>query len=94
MNLESYPAGTTVRLRCNFYDFDNITKVDPSLLKVLIYNYKQEIVERLTPTKEETGKYYLDYITPNKAQTVYYEWYGEINGLPSIKRDGFTTKFM
>ncbi|MGD6876746.1 hypothetical protein [Bacillus infantis] len=93
MTLKSYPAGTTVRLHCTFYDFDN-EKVDPSLLKVLIRNYQQQIVEQLTPTKKITGEYYLDYITPNKPQTVYYEWYGEIDGLPSIKRDGFVTKFM
>lgn len=91
--MKTYPTGTTVRLKCAFFDFNN-EKVDPQLVRVLIYNYKYEVIEQLNATKESVGEYFLDYITTNKSQTFYYEWYGEINGQPSIKRDSFITKFM
>ena len=43
--------------------------------------------------KIKTGEYYFDYI-PTKSGKVYYEWYGEIAGKPSIKRDVLTAQFI
>jgi hypothetical protein len=91
--LKSYPFGTTVRLNCTFKDFNN-ENIDPQIVRVIIYNYKYDLLETLTATKKAIGEYFLDYKTPNKSQTFYYEWYGEIDGMPSIIRSGFITKFM
>lgn len=91
--MNSYITGTTVRLHCTFKDF-NDEKIDPQIVKVIIYDYKYNIIEELVAVKRDIGEYFVDYITPIKSKSLYYEWYGEIDGMPSIKRDGFTTKFI
>lgn len=91
-----YHYGDTVRLECVFYDFNN-EKVDPELVKIIIYDAKyNKIFEEILGINNKTGvgEYFYDYTTEQKAQRLYYEWYGEINGKPSLKRGEFITKFI
>jgi hypothetical protein len=94
--MSTYQYGNTVRLECNFYDFSGLS-VNPDFVKVVIYNSKYEVIftETLSiSNRSDVGKYFYDYITEKKEQKIYYEWYGEINGKPSIKRGQFITKFI
>lgn len=94
--MNKYQAGTTVRIECTFFDF-NGEKVDPEFIKLIIYNYKYEIINTINiniNNKISTGQYYYDYITSKEQQQLCYEWYGEINDLPSLKRGQFTTSFI
>lgn len=93
-NTSTYQCGNTVRFECKFYDFDN-NKVNPDVAKLIVYNYKYEIIhEKLVDGGVNLGEYSFDYVTENKAQRLYYEWYGEINGKPSLKRGEFATRFI
>ncbi|PLR99661.1 hypothetical protein [Bacillus sp. T33-2] len=92
--MKSYPTGTTVTLRCTFKNEEG-QSVDPTVVKLIIYNHKYEITETINvTTKKEVGEYYHRYVTPAKSQTIIYEWNGEIDGLPSVERNSFLTKFM
>lgn len=91
-----YQHGNTVRFECSFFDFDK-TSVDPQLVKFIIYNNKYEIIlENILADSNKigVGDYFFDYITTKEIKKYYYEWYGEINGTPSIKRGQFATKFI
>lgn len=92
----TYQHGNTVRLDCFFYDF-NGKPLAPDLVKLIIYNSNYEILlEEImnTNNKKGEGEYFYDYITEDKRQVIYYEWYGEINGKPSLKRGSFATTFI
>lgn len=92
----TYQYGNTVRFDCLFFDF-NGDKVNPDLVKIIIYNSRHEILlEEIMKTENQRsiGEYFYDYVTEDKKQTVYYEWYGEINGKPSLKRGQIATNFM
>lgn len=92
--IAAYQYGNTVRLDCSFHDFEN-NKIKPDLVKIIFYNYKYEIIfETVVPEGNIVGDYFYDYITESKPQRIYYEWYGEINGKPSLKRGEFVTKFI
>lgn len=94
--LKVYQYGNTVRLECVFFDFQG-NKVDPQLVKITIYNQRYENIFNETlgiNNRKDTGEYFFDYVTENKEQKLYYEWYGEINGKPSLKRGEFMTKFI
>ena len=94
--VNAYQYGTTVRLECAFYDFDDV-KINPDSVKIIIYNARYEILIEQTLVidgQKNIGEFFYDYITESKKQTIYYEWYGEINGKPSLKRGEFTTKFI
>lgn len=90
----TYQYGTTVRFTCEFYDFDKNLK-SPNVVKVKIYDYKYNLVfESSNVTKVDEGKYYFDYVPENENKVYYYEWYGEIDGTPSLRRGSFMTKFI
>ena len=94
--INSYQIGNTVRFSCTFLDF-NGEKIDPSVVKMIIYNSIYEIMLEEVVTvanKQGIGEYFYDYITVGKNYTLYYEWYGEINGKPSLKRGTITTNFI
>jgi hypothetical protein len=91
-----YQYGNTIRFECNFFDFDD-ANVDPQLIKLIIYSNKYEIIHENilgAGNKVGVGEYFFDYITTKEIQKYYYEWYGEINGTPSIKRGQFSTVFI
>ena len=94
MNIYQY--GDTIRFECVFYNFEG-EKVDPQLIKVVIYDQKYKVLktEVLTSVNKKTiGEYFYDYTTQPKEQKLYYEWYGEIDGTPSLRRGSFMTKFI
>lgn len=92
--MSTYQCGNTVRFECKFYDFDG-NKINPDLVKIVIYNYKYEVIqEKVVDSSINIGDYFYDYITEKKEQRLYYEWYGEINGKPSLKRGEFATRFI
>jgi len=93
-NISTYQYGNTVRFECTFYNFNN-EKVNPDLVKVIVYNYKYEILlEEIINSGINIGEYMYDYTTGDKSEKLYYEWYGEIDGNPSIKRKEFQTRFI
>jgi hypothetical protein len=91
--INTYQFGTTVRLECTFYNFDD-NKFDPDIVKIKIYDSKYNVILEEEGVKRSQGEYWFDHVTDSKAQTLYYEWYGEIDGKPTIKRGQFMTRFI
>lgn len=94
--VNTYQYGNTVRLDCVFYDF-NSERINPDLVKIIVYNSRYEILTEevmKAVNQRSVGEYFYDYITEGKKMTVYYEWYGEMNGKPSLKRGSFVTNFI
>lgn len=89
-----YQTGNTVRLTCEFFDF-NGEKAVPQIVKVKLYDERYNVKSEITNIQEESaGKYFLDYVTEDEGAKIYYEWYAEIDGTPSLKRASFTTRFV
>lgn len=92
-----YHAGNTIRLKCIFEDFDGI-RVNPSTVKIIFYDNKyQKLQESLLNSEYRIGigEYVYNYIASSDSeQRIVYEWYGEINGLPSLRRSSFRTVFI
>ncbi|MFS1518483.1 hypothetical protein V1503_18780 [Bacillus sp. SCS-151] len=84
-----YQSGNTVWLSCEFEE-------DPQLVKLIIYNYKQEKIEEITSVEKiDVGMYRYPYKTiANKNETLHYEWYGETDGIVNLKRKSFCTSFL
>lgn len=94
--INTYQYGNTIRFECDFFDFNGV-KIDPQMIKLVIYNYKYQVLSTIvlnTNNRQNVGEYYYDYVTESKEQKLYYEWYGEIDGKPSLKRGEFITKFI
>lgn len=88
-----YQAGNTIRLRAKFKGWDD-EPLDPGLVKVLIYDgaWKKLREEPLGPANRiDVGYYYFDFV-PDRAAAHIIEWYGEIDGLPSLKREQIQVK--
>ena len=89
-------AGNTVRFTCKFYDpSGNLTT--PTSIKLTLYDYQYNKLSEFPLTdanRIEMGLYFFDYTTPNEEKKYIYEWYGMVNGFPSIKRETFTTFFL
>jgi hypothetical protein len=80
-------AGDTVRLKVQFYDWNN-DPADPDEVIVTIYdsNRNELIIQQLGPgNKESVGAYYYDYTLTN-AGTYYYEFKGTLEGTPALRR--------
>lgn len=94
-NTTVYQYGTTVRFEAEFFNFEGSPTV-PENVKLKIYDnkYTELSSENGIPVTGMAGKYFYDYITPKKEQRLYYEWYAEIEGKPSLKRGEFITKFL
>lgn len=89
-----YQTGNTVRLTCEFFDF-NGEAADPPIVKIKLYDRSYDVIEEITNIqREESGEYFYDYTTNDKGAKIYYEWYAEIEGTPSLKRSSFTTRFI
>jgi hypothetical protein len=89
-----YQYGNTIRFECTFFDFEG-NKIDPDVAKIIIYDYRYNVVFNGEGLKKVgVGEYFYDYTTEMKEQRLYYEWYGEIDGKPSLKRGEFMTKFI
>ena len=92
-------SGNTYRFFCDFYNFAGAL-ADPSLIKFKIYDAKyqleSEVSVNMVSNKIRTGKYFYDYIIPTEDldKKFYFEFYGELEGKPSIYRDEFIVKFI
>lgn len=92
--INTYQYGTTVRFECTFFNFTG-EPVEPEMVKIVVYDFKYNIIYSGTGLKSATvGQYFYDYTTMNKEQKMFYEWYGEIDGKPSLKRGEFQTRFI
>ncbi|MBU8908489.1 hypothetical protein [Desertibacillus haloalkaliphilus] len=83
-----YQEGNTVRLLVEFKDWDN-QPVDPDLVKLIILDnsYKKVEENSVGPANRlGEGMYYFDYVTKEAGDYIY-EWYAEIDGTPSLKRE-------
>lgn len=91
-----YQTGNTQRFWCMFRDHNNKI-IEPDMVKFRIMDTKTEkpIEEFDVPkTQRIEGAYYYDFILPEKAQVITYEWYSETGGYPNLKRKQFDTKFL
>lgn len=91
-----FQNGNTVRLSCSFYDFDGTLK-DPNIVKIKFYGNNMNLINEFTNVQRvDIGKFYYDYIIENTNKNIrhYYEWYAEIDGVPSLKRSSFITRFI
>lgn len=97
MSINTYQSGNRVKLSAKFENDEGIF-TDPAIVKLIIYNYKYEIIEQFNigdANRIEVGEYFYDYVTDsNKNEKIFYEWYGEMNGTPTLRRGSFITKFI
>lgn len=84
-------VGNTVRLCGVFYDWDD-KPVDPDKVSLIIYDGNKKRLEELEPSREAPGQYLYDYVVKEKG-VFYFEFYGLINGLPSLNRQQLTVGF-
>lgn len=93
MTPNNYTVGDTVRLTATFKDW-NGKLVDPSSVKVIIYDSRYNKLEEIIVTKEPdtVGIYTCDYVF-NTSGDFIYEWNGDINGTPSLTRRRIRTSF-
>lgn len=93
----TYLSGNTIRIKATFYDFDN-QLVNPQIVKFILYDSKYNKIDEYMLSDSNrvgVGVYFYDYITQveQKCNKIYYEFYGEIGGKPSINRGEFLVKF-
>lgn len=91
-----YQSGNTLRLLCSFYDWSD-RLIDPPFVIVRFYDNKQQPTRQVTlgnNNKSGVGKYFYDYASPMEDQTIWYEFYCEIDGLPNLQRDMLVTAFV
>lgn len=92
-----YQYGTTIRFEVEFFDFEGIAvEPDADSIKFRVYDskYKQLTENSGVPVSGKLGQYIYDYETHRKEQRLFYEWYAEIDGKPSLKRGEFVLKFV
>lgn len=96
--MNTYQAGNTVRLNCTFTDFSN-NPIDPANIRVRIYNQQYLLLsDTILPSanRDDVGVYFYDYTIPIGMvnQKIIYEWYGEVNGFPTLDRGNFKVTFI
>lgn len=83
----TFQEGNAIRFSSKFFDWEN-RAVDPVLVKFILYDARYNKLHEQSIGQEnrtDVGCYFYDFVPPNTG-TFYYEFYGEINGLPSLKR--------
>ena len=89
----AYVTGTTVRLQCKFYDF-NKKLIDPARVKLIIYDSKYHKIDEFEDVvRVSEGIYQYDYVSKITDLRLYYEFYGEIAGNPSLNRQALDFRF-
>jgi hypothetical protein len=97
--MANYIAGDTIRLLCTFKDFSG-SLATPTLISVKIYDQKYTLINTysvdLNANKVSVGNYFYDYTIPTTYvnSSLYYEWYSEYNGVPSLNRGQFQVVFI
>jgi len=90
-------SGNTAQLIASFYDYTD-TKKDPQVVKFKLYDNAYKLLHEYTldeSNKMSTGTYVFYYSASisDINKILYYEFYGEIDGLPTLKRGSFQVKF-
>lgn len=89
--------GDTVRLECNFMDFDGVS-VEPEDVVLNIYNEDNVALESISLTSDNRtgiGEYYYDYVIPYTVNDyVVYEFSGNHRGRPILARDKIHVEFV
>jgi len=86
--------GDTVRLRCNFHNFEG-EPIDPTEVIVTFYDSEQVELEVITLTednKDGIGNYFYDYVAPALHEVIF-EFKGLNEGNPIVIRDSIKIKF-
>jgi hypothetical protein len=97
----AYQSGNTVRIEAEFKNFTG-AYIDPTVVKFIIYDQtyvKMSETALTVGNRQETGKWFYDFTLPvmssgSKKGILYCEWYGEIDGKPSIKRETLEVSFI
>lgn len=88
-----YLVGNTMRMEAEFRNWDNDQSlVDPSVIKLIIYDIRFTKLEEFSlggQNRISEGLYYYLF-TPQKEGIFFYEWYADIDGLPSLTREEFS----
>jgi hypothetical protein len=84
--------GDTVRLKATFHDFANGALADPAAVTAKIYNSSQIELQTATAVKESVGVYHYDYTSTAKG-VFFYEFSGQLEGTPAVRRDKLTVVF-
>lgn len=94
-NGKYYLVGNTIYIDGFFYDLNN-QPCNPQMVKLIIYNDKYIKIDEIILNdshKIKNGHYRCPYKFDNVGQYVY-EFYGEIDGMPSLKRELINIKFI
>jgi hypothetical protein len=87
----------TIRLQVNFKHF-NGQLVDPTDIKLIIYDKDKKIVEEIPiddTNKQKVGVYFYDYVLSDKlTDYFYFEFSGSYNNKPILARDKVEIKFI
>lgn len=89
-------SGNTVRLKTTFKNMDGLPE-DPDAVKIIFYSDKQVKTEEIVlgpPNREDTGKYYYDFVAPEGKNKIFFEWNGAISGNPALDRGVIRTTFI
>lgn len=84
--------GDTVRLVANFMDF-NGNAVSPENIELTIYDLEEEEIESINlddSNRKDVGVYFYDYVAD---QDVIFEFFGEVEGNPTVIRNSLQVKF-
>lgn len=97
-DIMTYQFGNTVKLEAFFKDFDG-NPVDPSNIKLIVYDSKFNMLTSVpisSANRIELGHYEYLYKLPSGTtpKTIYYEWYAEISGSPTVKREEMKLVFV
>lgn len=93
----TYETGNTIRLKGTFKNNAG-DPTDPTVINLIIYDRFYRLLSQYplgSSNKVSTGVYFYDYTIPAgvQDQTYYYEFYGEITGIPALNRGKFLAKF-
>lgn len=90
---EHFQEGNTIRLTAECFDWDNVTKVDPTTIRFILYDSRWQVItsEDLEDGDRVEEGTYRKYIAPPIGD-YYYEFYAEYGGLPSLKRKPLTIR--
>jgi hypothetical protein len=88
-----YKQGNTITLTGQFYNEDGQTLVDALAVSLKLYDERYTLLATFTPTRTGTGTYEYRW-TADRLGTVVYEFWGEVDGLPSLDRKTLVIKFV
>lgn len=98
MNRYEFLGGDTIKITGKFKDYDE-TLVDPTDLQLKVYNGKFNLVDTVSGAniiKDYVGVFHTEYKLPDVSQPweLIFEWYGLVQGKPSLERIRVLVKFV